>query len=199
MPPGRTSRESAANEARGSGVWCSTPLQITTSKPSLRSPGARTSVSTNRAPPTPNRSAAPRASSSDARLRSAPTTTRSALARNRLSCPVPQPGQARRSSKDGIEERGQRLHRGADDQDQSRRAEEDEQRREPLAAGTAAPQATRSIDDGRRRVRKHEPGSRQPAPTANHATSGSASAARRLDTRASPATRRSMPLRRNVE
>src|SRR5438105_13706592 len=111
----------------------------------------------------------------------------------------PQRGQARRSSKDRIDERRQGLDGRADDQDQTRGAEEDEQRHKPLSSRLAPPQTAGSIRDGGRSVREHEPGAREPATTADHATSGSVSAERRFVTRASPATSTSMPLRRKVE
>src|SRR5437773_1242129 len=110
-----------------------------------------------------------------------------------------QRGQARSASEDRIQKRRQRLHPGAHDQDQSRQAEEDEQWHEPLAPGLAPPYTARAIGDGRHRAREHEQHPGHPPTPADHATSGSARAHWPFITNELPATRRSIPLRRNVE
>ena len=80
-PPGLASRASRANDARGSGVWCRTPDGIDDVERPGAQAGPRRSVSTNCTRSTPKRRAAAAPSRSDARVRSAPTTTRSARAR----------------------------------------------------------------------------------------------------------------------
>src|SRR5205823_2388803 len=70
-----------AKDSRGFGVWCRTPDAYTTSNAPGRNPGRCKSVSTNCTRASPKRRAASWASCSEARVRSAPMTRRSARVR----------------------------------------------------------------------------------------------------------------------
>src|SRR5262249_981225 len=98
--------------------------------------------------------------------------------------------------------RRQRLDGRGDDQDQAEHAEKDRERREPAAAGVAAPQSASEIADRAGRTRKDREAPAHPAPSLDHATCSFVSladAVARLLTTTDPATSASMPHRRNVE
>src|SRR3954454_9422894 len=120
-------------------------------------------------------------------------------AHRKLASSPPQRGQARSVSEDGIEEGREGLHGGRHCQDDAGGAEEYEEGHQPLPARFAVPEPAGAIGDGGPSAGQHHRHPHQLAAPLDHATSARASGARRLATSASPATRRSMPLRRKVE